>query len=74
MVVWRHSTTIIVVESAKGTRLDSLLVSADLSHGFRQLIPEPTHITEYILLNSYILLVDSGVHPTLHENCHHRIR
>ena len=74
MVVWWRSTAIIVIESPKGTRLDSLLVSTDLSHGFHQPIPEPTHIAEYILQNSYILVVDSGVHPTLHENCHHRIR
>ena len=63
-----------MIESPKGTRLDSLLVSTDLSHGFHQPIPEPTHIAEYILQNSYILVVDSGFHPTLHENCHHRIR
>ena len=68
---WSGDSPIIEV-----TRLKSLVCT----HGFRQLIFEPTHI----LWNSLscidliftdrpcLVVVDSGVHPT-HENCHHQI-
>ena len=58
------------------TRLDSLLSS----HGFHQLISEPTHILwnslsciDVIFTDQLSLVADSGVHPTLHKNCHYQI-
>ena len=60
----------------EGTGLDSLV----LIHGFHQLISEPTHIlrnslscVELIFSDERSLVVNSGVHHTLHENCHHQI-
>ena len=60
----------------EGTRLDSLFST----HGFHQLIFEPTHILrnslsciDLIFTDQPSSVVDSGVHPTLHENCHHQI-
>ena len=62
--------------AVEGTRLDSLVST----HGFHQLISEPTHILwnllsciDLIFTDQPSLVVDSGVHPTLHENCHHQI-
>ena len=60
----------------EGTRLDSLIST----HGFHQLISEPTHILrnllsciELIFTDQPSLVVHSGVHPTLHESYHHQI-
>ena len=59
-----------------GTRLGYLVST----HGFRQLITEPTHILrnlpshiDLIFTDQPSLVDDSGVHPTLHENCCHQI-
>ena len=60
----------------EGTTLDSLVST----HWFHLLISEPTHIMRnllscigLILTDQPSLVVDSDVHPTLHENCHHQI-
>ena len=60
----------------EGTRLDSLVST----HGFHQLISESTHILrnslsciDLIFTDQPSLVVDSGVHPTVHENWHHQI-
>ena len=60
----------------EGTRLDSLVST----HGFHQLISEPTHILrnllsciELIFTDQPSLVVHSSVHPTLHEICHHQL-
>ena len=60
----------------EGTRLDSLVST----HGFYQLISAPTHILrnslsciDLIFTDQPRLVVDSSVHPNLHENCHHQI-
>ena len=60
----------------KGTRLDSLVST----HDFHQLISEPTHILrkslfciDLISTDQPSLVVDSVLHPTLHEYCHHQI-
>ena len=60
----------------EGTRLDSLVST----HGFHQLIPEPTPILrnslsciDLIFLDQPSLIVDNSAHPILHENCHHQI-
>ena len=60
----------------EGIRLDSLVST----YKFHQLISEPTHIlrnslscVELIFSDERSLVVNSGVHHTLHENCHHQI-
>ena len=60
----------------EGTRLHSLVST----RGLHQLISESTHILRnslscinLIFIDQPSLVVDSGVHPTLHENCHHQI-
>ena len=42
------------------------------THGFHQLISVLSCI-DFIFTDQPSLVVDSGVHPTLHENCHHQI-
>ena len=49
-------------------------------YGFDQLISDPTHILpasssciDLIFTDQPNLVVDSGVHPSLHTNCHHQI-
>ena len=56
------------------------LFSLTSSNGFYQLIIEPTHIQgsntsciDLIFTNQENLLVNSGVHASLHPNCHHQI-
>ena len=50
------------------------------TYGFHQLISDPTHLVpnsssciDLIFTDQPNLAVDSGVHPTLHGNCHHQI-
>ena len=59
---------------------ESKLFSLTSSNGFSQLINEPTHIqtgssscTDLIFNNQPNLSVNSGVHASLHPNCHHQI-
>ena len=63
-------------QTSEGSWINSLTTS----YGFRQLISEPTHILKNF--SSYIdliftdqpsLITDSGTHPSLHPNCHHKI-
>ena len=49
-------------------------------YGFHQLISQPTHLLpqnssciDLIFTDQPDLIVDSGVHPSLHLNCHHQI-
>ena len=49
-------------------------------YGMKKLITEPTHILEnfsscidLIFSNQPNLIMDSGLHRTLHSNCHHQI-
>ena len=60
----------------KDTRLDALFSF----HGLHQLIKELTYLMEnsasfidLIFTNQRNLVIDSGVHPSLHTNCHHPI-
>ena len=60
-----------------GTRLHSLVST----NGFHQLLSELTHILQnslscidLVFIDQPRLVVDSGVHPTPHENCHHHIK
>ena len=48
-------------------------------YGMKQLISAPTHILQHssscidlIFVNQPNLVVDSGIHPSLHLNCHHQ--
>ena len=49
-------------------------------YGMKQVITEPTHILEssssridLIFTNQPNIVMDSGVHLSLHEKCHHQI-
>ena len=65
-----------------GGQMISLLLKALMisMYGFDQLISDPTHMlpaspscTDLIFTDQPNLLVDSGVQPSLHANCHHKI-
>ena len=62
--------------SIEGTQLDAL----SSFHCLHQLIKNGTHLMEnstscidLIFTNQPNLVIDSGVHPSLHTNCHHQI-
>ena len=64
------------ITSLEGSKIDTIANS----YGLNQLIQEPTHILN--LLSSCIdqiftsqtnLVMDSGIHSSLHSNCHHQI-
>ena len=64
------------INSTEGTNLFSFTSS----NGFSQLINEPTHFqnnssscTDLILTDQPNLSVNTGVHSSLHPNCHHQI-
>ena len=60
----------------EGLKIDPLLKTHDL----HQLISQPTHLlptssacVDLIFTDQPNLVVNSGVHPSLHKNCHHQI-
>ena len=63
------------------TAIESTLLDSSSSiNGFNRLISEPTHILsnsfsyiDLVFIDQPHLVVDSGVHPTVHENCHHQV-
>ena len=62
--------------SREGTQLESLTSL----YGMKQLIAEPTHVLEnssscidLIFTNQSNLIMDAGVHPSLHSKCHHQV-
>ena len=64
------------INTTEGSKLFSLTSS----NGFSQLINEPTHIQansssciDLILTDQPNLSMNSGVHSSLHPNCHHHI-
>ena len=64
------------INTTEGSKLFSLTSS----NGFSQSINEPTHIQtssssciDLIFTNQPNLSVNSGVHASLHPNCHHQI-
>ena len=68
---WSSDTTTI-----EGTRIEALTSL----YGLQQIISDPTHILpssssciDLIFTDQPNLVIDSGVHPSLHENCHHQI-
>ena len=63
-------------DTFEGKKIDELTSS----YGLSQVISEPTHILpnsssciDLIFCNQPNLIIDSGVHSSLHENCHHQI-
>ena len=64
------------IQASEGLQIDYLTTS----YGFRQIISEPTHILRnssscigLIFTDQPSLIIDSGTHPSLHPNCHHKI-
>ena len=64
------------IDTTEGSKLFALTSS----NRFTQLIKKPTHIqtsssscTDLIFTNQPNLTVNSGVHASLHPNCHHQI-
>ena len=55
--------------SYEGSHIDSLTAT----YGFHQLISDPTHVLPNSSSCIDLIFTDSGVHPTLHGNCHHQI-
>ena len=65
-----------VVTSFEGSQLDF----ATSQFGLSQIIKEPTHILDnsrsciyLIFAHQFNMVIDSGVHASLHSNCHHQI-
>ena len=64
------------IHAVEGTRLESITSY----YGLYQIINEPTHILpsspsciDFILTIQPNLVINSGVYPSLHQNCHHQI-
>ena len=64
------------ITSLEGSKFDTIASS----YGLNQLIQEPTHILNlsssciYLILTSQPnLVMESGIHPSLHSNGHHQI-
>ena len=60
----------------EGSRIDGLVSN----YGLQQLINEPTHRTgnsssciDLLFCSQPNLVMESGIHPSLHPNCHHQI-
>ena len=64
----------------KTTAEGEKIVFVTTQYGLQQITNEPTHVLEnssscidFIFTSHLNLIVDSGVHPSLHPNCHHQI-
>ena len=68
----------------KGSFLTKLLVTLTLNQiisqfELHQLINEPTHVLQnssciyLIFISQPNVIVESGVHPSIHPNCHHQV-
>ena len=62
--------------SLEGSKFDTITSS----YGLNQLIQEPTHILnslssciDLIFTSQPNLVMESGIHSSLHSNCHHQI-
>ena len=60
--------------------IDNIIDNITSQFGLRQVIKEPTHILDtsssfidLIFASLPHLIIDSGVHSSLHPNCHHQI-
>ena len=63
------------IDTIEGTRLESTISY----YGLYRIINEPTHILQssascidLMFTNQPNLVINSGVHPSLHQNCHHQ--
>ena len=61
--------------ACEGSKIDAVTSQ----FGLQQLIKEPTHILgnsssciDLIFTSHPTLVMESGVHPSLHSNCHHQ--
>ena len=64
------------ITSRKGTQLESLTISCGLHHlifDLTHLLPSLSSCIDLIFTDQPNFVVDSGVHPYLHPNCHHQI-
>ena len=64
----------------KGLQIYLVTTRVTTNYDFQQLISDPTHFfpkssscNDLIFTYQPNLMVDSGVHPTLHTNSHHKI-
>ena len=64
------------ITTSHGTQIDSLTTT----HGFKEIISDPTHILpqlssciDLIFTDQYNYVIDCDTHPSLHPNCHHQI-
>ena len=64
------------ITNPSGTPIDSLMTT----HGFEQLIPDATCVLpqslsciDLIFTDQPNYLIDCGTHPSLNQNCHHKI-
>ena len=64
------------IDTIEGTRIESITSY----HGLYQIINEPTYILssyasciDYIFTDQPNMVINSGMHPSLHQNCHHQI-
>ena len=64
------------INTSEGTKIDALTSY----HGLHQLISQPTHILansssciDLKFTGQLNLIIDCGIHPSLHANCHHQI-
>ena len=64
------------INTIEGTKIDSVTTS----YGLQQLITQPTHLLansssciDLIFTDQPSLIVDCGIHPSLHLNCHYQI-
>ena len=64
------------ITTYEGSKIHSLTTI----HGLHQLISQPTHLLltssaciDLIFTDQPNLVVNSGVHPSLHKNCYHQI-
>ena len=60
----------------EGSKIDGLMSN----FGLKQLINEPTHVTgnsssciDLLFASQPNLVMEAGVHPSLHPNCHHQV-
>ena len=69
--------------SVKNTTTEELTTLESLTslYGMKQSISTPTHILQHstscidlFLVNQPNFVTDFGIHPSLHQNCHHQIK
>ena len=62
------------------TEEGTILENLTFLYGMKKLISAPKHILEHssgciglLYVNQPNLVIDSGIHPSLHQNCHNRV-